>query len=409
MERMLANSMKPKEVVRSVIIEQIVLKMAAGSSYRAAVEALNECLMRNPDDEFKAGGLQHHAEAAGTAIQEAESELASKILHETFDDFDELFPSQDALQAWYARDEGASSNRCVEVNAEFTEYVRRQVEAYNTGRDPVDQITDPEAVRKVAFELFNLRNTVYIEVDDVGVKHQKATRKGDAARKSKYVENTVIHVEWPGHKYTLTAVGMTECMRKLLAFLVNNDLLKGHYLCFFSDGASNIRAQIEQHFSFCRYTLNLDWYHLEKRMRELLSMAIKGPKDKKEQILDDIRHMLWAMNVAGAIAYLRALPANLTKSQKRLDETVGYLERKRPFITCSALRKLLRLRNSSNPAEKANDILVARRQKHNGMSWSYGGSGALASITALVRNHALSTWIRTGTIPFSPVASVCAA
>ena len=43
--------------------------------------------------------------------------------------------------------------------------------------------------------------------------------------------------------------------------------------------------------------------------------------------------------------------------------------------------------------EKANDMLVSKRQKHNGMSWSLDGSIALAIITAFIRNGDLRTWV----------------
>ncbi len=51
-----------------------------------------------------------------------------------------------------------------------------------------------------------------------------------------------------------------------------------------------------------------------------------------------------------------------------------------------------------------NDLVVANRQKHKGMSWSYDGSGSLASITALIKNGESSTWIAEGRIPFEPVS-----
>ena len=54
----------------------------------------------------------------------------------------------------------------------------------------------------------------------------------------------------------------------------------------------------------------------------------------------------------------------------------------------------LGLRNSSNDVEKENDLIVAQRQKHNGMSWSTTGSGALAQITALSINGELGDWLR---------------
>lgn len=49
-------------------------------------------------------------------------------------------------------------------------------------------------------------------------------------------------------------------------------------------------------------------------------------------------------------------------------------------------------RNSSNP-EKANDLIVAGRQEHNGMSWSYTGSGSLAVLSTLLYNGELNSWL----------------
>ena len=53
----------------------------------------------------------------------------------------------------------------------------------------------------------------------------------------------------------------------------------------------------------------------------------------------------------------------------------------------------LKLRISSNRVEKANDLVVAMRQKHNGMAWSEKGSSALAVITASMINGEIEEWI----------------
>ncbi len=50
------------------------------------------------------------------------------------------------------------------------------------------------------------------------------------------------------------------------------------------------------------------------------------------------------------------------------------------------------LRISSNPVEKANDMLVSRRQKGKGMSWSRNGSWGLAGITAKYLNNESRNW-----------------
>ncbi len=62
-------------------------------------------------------------------------------------------------------------------------------------------------------------------------------------------------------------------------------------------------------------------------------------------------------------------------------------------MPCYALRKELGLRNSSNLGEKANDIVVSSRQKHNGMSWSGDGSIAFATVAAAAYNDEINRWI----------------
>lgn len=89
------------------------------------------------------------------------------------------------------------------------------------------------------------------------------------------------------------------------------------------------------------------------------------------------------------------------KDQARLDKLIGYFQRQHPYIPGYAVRKHLGLRNSSNLGEKANDLLVSSRQKHDGMSWSSTGSVALAALTALVRHNEHQLWFRQQTLRFS--------
>ena len=83
---------------------------------------------------------------------------------------------------------------------------------------------------------------------------------------------------------------------------------------------------------------------------------------------------------------------------------IGYVDKNRPMIPVYAARKELGLRNASNRGEKANDLIVAARQKHNGMSWSKSGSVSLASVTALKKNKEYPTWFREREIEFKLVA-----
>ena len=115
---------------------------------------------------------------------------------------------------------------------------------------------------------------------------------------------------------------------------------------------------------------------------------------------------LWAGNVDDAISFLKNIPEKKIKNKAKLEEAVDYLERRRSNIGCYAMRSLLGLPNSSNPAEKSNDLVVASRQKHNGMSWSYKGSSSLALITAICKNNEMDAWIANNEIPFGLNAEI---
>ena len=389
-----ASFMTPKEYVRSLCFEELSVSYSASHSYRQAAKQLNRALRREQGKEIKVSTLNEHVESMGrkavTCLQATARDILETHLNGyTGDLTDESIQSK--LAVLYPE---APSNACSQIEKPFKE----QIEQYNSGKDESDQIKRKDLVEATEP---SPESTVYISVDDVGVQRQKDKRTNDYIKDKKRVENTVIHVEADGRKYVITAIGMQNAFTLLMAFLISNELLGSHRIVFFSDGAQNIRSCIEAFFSFRQHVVHmLDWYHLEKRMKELLSMAVKGNKEAKATMRNVIGRMLWAGNVDEAIAYLEGIPEKSIKNQQRLDETIDYLKRRKPHIPCYALRCLLGYRNSSNPAEKANDRVVAVRQKHNGMSWSSAGSSSLAIITSLELNNELGTWISTGTIPF---------
>ena len=237
------------------------------------------------------------------------------------------------------------------------------------------------------------RRVIYISVDDVLVKRQKEARKSEAKDRRVNVANTVIHIQVDGKVYIITAVGIKEAFRILVAFLLENNLFEGRQLIFMSDGAKEIKDYAEKFFSWRPYVLILDWFHLAKRIREMISMCLKLPKDNKGPFIQKILNYLWVGNVDGAITYIKSFKKKIIKNADVHAEMVAYLLRKKENICCHALRREFKLRLSSNTAEKSNDLVVADRQKHNGMSWSYEGSGSLALLSATVRNNALSLWI----------------
>ena len=369
------------------------MKLCCCASYRNACDFLNAALHRGDGARLAASTLSEHAAAQGEAILCEQRRLAGGILEAKGVSWESGLP---AVENGLPGDVVLPSPQ---TSALESPAVKAAITDYNRERPVREQIKDAVLVSRTELEP---DDCVYISLDDVGVKHQKERRGENVkAKKAATVENTVVHVQHAGKSCLITAVGMFEAMRLLLAFLLANGLLKGKRLVFFSDGAQNIRAALERHFAFYPYDLILDWYHLEKRMTELLSMALRGDKSRRHEMRRELDSILWAGNVEDAINYLKTIGQEYVKNRERLEDAVAYLERKKPYVCCHALRALLKYRNSSNPAEKANDLVVAQRQKHNGMSWSFKGSGALAVISALIRNGEADTWVQKGTMGFN--------
>lgn len=273
-----------------------------------------------------------------------------------------------------------------------------QIQRINSEREDNAQIKHPGLADKIEP---STDKCCYISVDDIGVKHQNDHRGDNRSKEGTYVENTVIHVQADGSSYCITAIGMEHAFSILLAFLLKNGLMEDRPLVFFTDGARDIKYYIESVFAFRQFTIVLDWYHLKKKCKELISSSIKGGKEEKHEIMRHLLRMLWVGNADEARAYLQGLDPAKVKSGHWRDELVSYIERKAPDIACYALRNALGLRVSSNRVEKANDLIVGQRQKHNGMSWSYDGSGALAAVNMLLLNGEEEKWLRSGCLSFA--------
>ena len=237
-------------------------------------------------------------------------------------------------------------------------------------------------------------NTVNISMDDVNVKKQKEVRKkpsSPAKTKCKYVHNTVVHVAKGDKSYALNGYGIKAVLRLLIAFICHNGLI-GHRFQFFTDGHRTLNQVILECFAwYGNLGLILDWFHLDKKCKEQLSLAMTG-RVIRNKTLEQLKPLLWYGRTDKAIDLLSEIEDRSMKSKPAMEKLIDYLKRNRPHIPCYAVRKTLGLRNSSNLGEKTNDLLVSDRQKHNGMSWSKPGSIALASISCLKRNGEIGRW-----------------
>lgn len=386
------SALQPKERVWSLSFSRLCLDLCTELSYRRSTSLLNSVLHRPAEDSAKSRTLADFAERVGSRIQgylAAESEEILKAHN-----FEPGTPQAEGDSAAG----GATAKPDAAIQKAWDDELAQKAEDINAQRELREQIYDLGRFPRIESPL---EDCCYISIDDIGVKHQKEGRKDGGFKSAKYVENTVVHIQSGAGCYCLTAVGMESAFRMLVAFLLSNGLMYGCSLVFLADGARNIRSYIEKYFSSRPHTLILDWYHLRKKCKELISSSLKGTKEQKKDDTQSLLRMLWVGNVKEAVSYLNGLDASRVKSSHWLGELTGYLERKEPQIACYALRHGLGLRVSSNRVEKANDILVAQRQKHNGMSWSFEGSSSLASVAMAVQNNEADQWLRTGSLSFA--------
>jgi hypothetical protein len=165
--------------------------------------------------------------------------------------------------------------------------------------------------------------------------------------------------------------------------------LKAHYsgqavsVVLISDGSRTIGNRCGEIFGG-QYQPILDWYHLQKKMKEHLSM-IAHSKEQKTDYLKQMMPLLWKGNGAEVIEILLGIKARNAVKQAEL---VAYLRKNRLSIINYEKRKAAGKPIGSGAMEKTVDILVAQRQKQKAMSWSTKGSTALAVVKADLLNQA---------------------
>jgi hypothetical protein len=168
-----------------------------------------------------------------------------------------------------------------------------------------------------------------------------------------------------------------------------------------ADGARWIRNwffEISSNLRSCQ--LLLDWYHLRKKCHELGSMICRGRK-AKAQLLRPVLRALWTGQFPTALSLLDAYRSE-AKNVEKLDELLQYLRDRQPFLPHYAERRRMREYIGSGHVEKANDLIVAQRQKGLGMHWSEDTSDGLAALKTLMLNGGWDLyWTQRNVLPLA--------
>ena len=197
----------------------------------------------------------------------------------------------------------------------------------------------------------------------------------------------------------LSAPTAQTLQRQVAGLWATLGLHRGAYrLLFLADGARWIRNWFEG-LPLAGKAMILCWFHVQKRCKQLLSMACRG-RVHREPIEALILDHLWHGRVTDAIEVLQSRRAEM-KNTKALDDLTAYLEQRRPYLPDYEQRRAAGLWIASNRVEKFNDWAVSERCKHRGMAWAQGVH-ALAALESARRNSELDAWRATAQLPVRP-------
>jgi hypothetical protein len=215
---------------------------------------------------------------------------------------------------------------------------------------------------------------VLLTVDEV------LTRKPEPHRFWELRTARIVTAE--GYRY-LSGVGESFIQQLLLVVLLA--LGPQRTLLLIADGAHWIRTFFTATLAQIPAKLMiLDWYHLHQKCMDLCSRICRG-KGAKAQLLLRLYRRLWRGDVAAAIKVLEAYRPQ-ARNAEVLDTLIAYLQARQPWIPNYRQRRIDQQYIGSGHVEKANDLIVARRQKGRGMQWSQETSLALAALRTLMLN-----------------------
>ena len=245
---------------------------------------------------------------------------------------------------------------------------------------------------------------VLVLSDGIQVKQQKEEREAGGAREAvvtkRRVNTDVWQVEQADGNFVTLVSGLGEqapVVERVQQVIAQEygERESALPIVALSDGAKSIRCDLLAIFGVV-VTVILDWYHLEEKVWNLMSMIARN-KEEKEKHSPAILGQLWRGQVSAAREYLRS--AVVARNIEKLQELEGYLAKHESEIIDYERRKECGKAIGSGRIEKCVDQVIGARQKHKGMSWSKSGSQALGILKTCEMN---GDWER---LWFSPPAA----
>jgi hypothetical protein len=224
-------------------------------------------------------------------------------------------------------------------------------------------------------------------------KHKKLLNEADAEEKTKNkVSTDVVMLEKKegGFTYIIGEIDEKGNEAKPFEEIVKSEIIKEYgeekeplKIVAITDGAKGIRNRLLTIFGVV-VTIILDWYHLCKKVRELMSMIAVNKEEKINHVIQ-LLYYLWRGMSDEAIEYLKQKVT--AKNKQKLAELITYLEKHKVEIIDYGKRKEAGKTIGSGRMEKGVDQVIGYRQKKKGMSWSQKGSKSLGILKVAELNN----------------------
>lgn len=275
-----------------------------------------------------------------------------------------------------------SDQRIYQVVAEYAETIKEEQAAQIQAM--MDEASNSPCVAACPVDIYDSNaQEIHFFSDGVCVNKQKAVRD-KVAKQGKERSSTDIYLlqtkiaDANSFKTIVAASGIDPIA------LIQSEVIKAYGnlsnslpIVAISDGARCIKTQNKAIFGAALIHI-LDWYHLEAKVHQYMSQ-IAPNKALKEECSHLLTNALWVGNVCTAVLALKFMPV---KNEQKRDELIGYLEKNEDYIINYKKRKEAGKTIGSGRTEKQNDLIIAQRQKDEGIAWSPGGSNNLAIVTA---------------------------
>jgi len=140
------------------------------------------------------------------------------------------------------------------------------------------------------------------------------------------------------------------------------------------DGDAWIKAIAQANFPHASY--QVDWWHLTRRIREAMR--------KNQRLSRLLIRRLYEGKGATLVGLLEKKTDGLTEEREEIDKLLGYLKHNQDgFYGSTALKGEIRDKVGSGAIEKNIELVVGRRFKKWGMTWSKPGAHYLLKLRLL--------------------------